>query len=83
MDWQEKKILAARLRGLSVFRGELENGAPMGVLAELLDSDASYRQLELLGAFCYGLAPWEGDFSRFLKEKFCKLWYWHCLLEFA
>ena len=69
MDWQEKKILAARLRGLSVFRGVLENGAPMGVLAELLDSDASYRQLELLGAFCYGLAPWEGDFSRFLKEK--------------
>ena len=41
----------------------------MGVLAELLDSDASYAQLELLGAFCYALSPWEGDFSRFLREK--------------
>lgn len=69
MDWQEKKVLAARLRGLSVFRGVLEHGAPMGVLAELLDSEASYAQLELLGRFCYALSPWEGDFSRFLREK--------------
>ena len=69
MDWQKKKVLAARLRGLSVFRGVLEQGRPMGVLAELLDSDASYAQLELLGEFCYALSPWEGDFSRFLREK--------------
>ena len=69
MDWQEKKVLAARLRGLSVFRGVLEHGSPMGVLAELLDSEASYAQLELLGRFCYALSPWEDDFSRFLRSK--------------
>lgn len=64
----ERKNLAARLRGLSVFRGVLEY-EPFSALCRLLDCEDSYGQLELLGEVCYSLSPWECDFSRFLREK--------------
>ena len=68
MELKERKLLAARLRGLSLFRGVLEQ-APFSVLCELLDCEEPLLQLELLGKLCGGLTPWEGDFSRFLREK--------------
>ena len=68
MTEQERKLLAARLRGMSVFRG-VQAREPLPALADLLDCTSSYGQLELLGKVCGGLAPWEGDFSRFLREK--------------
>ena len=68
MDIQERKLLAARLHGLTVFRGTLECG-PLAALYDLLDSEDPLRQLLLLGEFCWGLMPWEGDFARFLRTK--------------
>ncbi|MBR5641917.1 MAG: ATP-binding protein [Firmicutes bacterium] len=68
MELQERKLLAARLRGLSVFRGVLDCEA-FAALCELLDSEEPYEQLELLGELCAALMPWEGDFSRFLRSK--------------
>ena len=68
METKERQLLAARLRGLSLFRGVLET-EPFSVLAKLLDAEEPLKQLELLGALCSGLTPWEGDFSRFLREK--------------
>ena len=65
---KEKKLLAARLRGLSLFRNVLEQ-VPLTALAELLECEDPCGQLELLGEVCFGLAPWEGDFSRFLRAK--------------
>lgn len=54
-----------------MFRGVLEH-APFGALAELLSCEDACGQLSLLGEVCYGLSPWEGDFSRFLREKVFK-----------
>ena len=68
MEAKEKQLLAARLRGLSLFRGVLETG-PFAALADLLECEDPCGQLELLGEVCFGLTPWEGDFSRFLREK--------------
>ena len=68
MERKERKLLAARLRGLSLFRGVFETG-PFAALCELLESEDPLKQLELLGEVCSGLTPWEGDFSRFLREK--------------
>ena len=68
MERKERKLLAARLRGLSLFRGVLETG-PFAVLCELLEAEDPLDQLALLGEVCSGLTPWEGDFSRFLREK--------------
>jgi predicted AAA+ superfamily ATPase len=68
MELKERKLLAARLRGLSLFRGVLETG-PFAALCELLESEDPLKQLALLGEVCSGLTPWEGDFSRFLREK--------------
>ena len=68
METKERQLLAARLRGLSLFRGVLGTG-PFAALSDLLDADEPLKQLELLGELCSGLTPWEGDFSRFLREK--------------
>lgn len=68
MERKERKLLAARLRGLSLFRGVLETG-PFAALCELLEAEDPLKQLALLGEVCSGLTPWEGDFSRFLREK--------------
>ena len=68
MERKERKLLAARLRGLSLFRGVLETG-PFAALCELLETEDPLKQLTLLGEVCSGLTPWEGDFSRFLREK--------------
>ncbi|MBQ2095615.1 MAG: ATP-binding protein [Firmicutes bacterium] len=68
MELKERELLAARLRGLSLFRGVLETG-PFAALCELLESEDPLKQLALLGEVCSGLTPWEGDFSRFLREK--------------
>ena len=68
MILSERKNLAARLRGLSVFRSVL-GYAPFSSLSRLLDCDDPCRQIELLGEFCFGLASWDGDLSRFLREK--------------
>ena len=68
MERKERKLLAARLRGLSLFRGVLETG-PFAALCELLEAEDPLDQLALLGEVCSGLTPWEGDFSRFLREK--------------
>ncbi|MCR4805094.1 MAG: ATP-binding protein [Clostridia bacterium] len=68
MDLQERKLLAARLRGLSLFRGVLDC-AVFGCLCELLDCEEPLGQLELLGKLCGALTPWKADFSRFLREK--------------
>ena len=68
MERKERKLLAARLRGLSLFRGVLETG-PFAALCELLETEDPLNQLALLGEVCSGLTPWEGDFSRFLREK--------------
>ena len=68
MERKERQLLAARLRGLSLFRGVLEAG-PFAALAKLLEAEDPLKQLELLGELCAGLMPWEGDFSRFLREK--------------
>ncbi len=68
MERKERKLLAARLRGLSLFRGVLETG-PFAALCDLLEAEDPLNQLALLGEVCSGLTPWEGDFSRFLREK--------------
>lgn len=68
MERKERKLLAARLRGLSMFRGVLETG-PFAALCDLLEAEDPLNQLALLGEVCSGLTPWEGDFSRFLREK--------------
>ena len=68
MERKERKLLAARLRGLSLFRGVLETG-PFAALCDLLEAEDPLKQLALLGEVCSGLTPWEGDFSRFLREK--------------
>ena len=68
MERKERKLLAARLRGLSLFRGVLETG-PFAALCELLEAEDPLKQLALLGEVCSGLTPWEGDFCRFLREK--------------
>ena len=68
MEKKERKLFAARLRGLSLFRGVLEQ-EPLPAFAKLLDTEEPLEQLELLGEVCSGLTPWEGDFSRFLREK--------------
>ena len=68
MERKERKLLAARLRGLSLFRGVLETG-PFVALCDLLEAEDPLNQLALLGEVCSGLTPWEGDFSRFLREK--------------
>ena len=68
MERKERKLLAARLRGLSLCRGVLETG-PFAALCELLEAEDPLKQLALLGEVCSGLTPWEGDFSRFLREK--------------
>ena len=68
MERKERQLLAARLRGLSLFRGVLEAG-PFAALAKLLEAEDPLKQLDLLGELCAGLMPWEGDFSRFLREK--------------
>ena len=67
MERKERKLLAARLRGLSLFRGVLETGL-FAALCDLLEAEDPLNQLALLGEVCSGLTPWEGDFSRFLKE---------------
>ena len=68
MKPSERKNLAARLRGLSVFRSVLDY-EPFSPLGRLLDCDDPCRQIELLGEFCFGLSPWDGNLSRFLREK--------------
>ena len=68
METKERKLLAARLRGLTIFRGTLDGG-PLCDLADLLEAEDPDLQLELLGKLCFGLTPWEGDFSRFLRSK--------------
>ena len=68
MERKERKLLAARLRGLSLFRGVLETG-PFAALCDLLEAEDPLNQLALLGEVCSGLTPWEGDFCRFLREK--------------
>ncbi|MBR4142260.1 MAG: ATP-binding protein [Firmicutes bacterium] len=68
MERKERKLLAARLRCLSLFRGVLETG-PFAALCDLLEAEDPLNQLALLGEVCSGLTPWEGDFSRFLREK--------------
>ena len=68
MEPSERKNLAARLRGLSVFRSVLDY-EPFSSLCRLLDRDDPFGQMELLGEFCFSLSRWEGDFSRFLREK--------------
>ena len=68
MELQERKLLAARLRGLSLFRGVLDC-AVFTCLQELLDSEDPLEQLSLLGELCARLSPWKADFSRFLREK--------------
>ena len=68
MERKERKLLVARLRGLSLFRGVLETG-PFAALCDLLEAEDPLNQLALLGEVCSGLTPWEGDFCRFLREK--------------
>ena len=68
MERKERNLLAARLRGLSLFRGVLETG-PFAALCDLLEAEDPLNQLALLGEVCSGLTPWEGDFCRFLREK--------------